>query len=548
MRLLRRGFSCLLAFFMMAQVTIGVGFAYREDGSEVQQAAYALYELGLFQGTGVAADGSPIFELERSPSRNEAVTMLVRLLGRESEALSGSWRMPFTDVAGWAKPYVGFAYGNGLTSGTSSTTYSGEQTVSATQYLTFLLRALGYSSELDFRWDRAWELADRIGITHGEYGIGTAFTRGDVALVSYRALAATLKGQDVTLLDKLAECAADSADSGFEITFIDLGQADAALVRCDGHCMLIDGGNVADSQRIYTFLRDRGVNHLDYVVCTHPHEDHVGGLAGALNYASVDRAFCSMTAYNSAAFNNFVRYLERQGKKIEVPAAEEWHRLGSSFVQVLGPVKTSDNVNNMSIVLRFVYGNTSFLFTGDAERDEEADILEAGYRLRSTVLKVGHHGSSDSTTYPFLREVAPQSAVISVGSGNPYGHPTENTLSRLRDAEVLVYRTDMQGDVLCRSDGKNVTFSVSRNSGADTLGNAGSKQNADLDGNGQHEAEGDANATDNVTYVLNTNTMRFHLPSCLSVEQMSTRNKLEFSGSRDEVVAMGYIPCSRCHP
>jgi len=548
MRSLRRGYSCLLAIFVMLQATVGVGYAYCEVFSEAQQAACALYELGLFHGTGVAADGSPIFELERSPSRYEAVTMLVRLLGKESEALGGSWCTPFSDVADWAKPYVGFAYEYGLSSGTSSTTYSGEISVSAAQYLTFLLRALGYSSGSDFHWDRAWELTDRIGITHGEYGSGADFTRGDVAVVSYRALSASLKGQDVTLLDKLAEGMVFPADSSFEITFIDVGQADAALVRCDGHSMLIDGGNVADSQRLYSFLRDRGVTHLDYLVCTHPHEDHVGGLAGALNYARVERAFCSMTAYDSAAFNNFVRYLERQGKEIEVPRVGECHRLGSSFVQVLGPVKTSDNVNNMSIVLRFVYGNISFLFTGDAERDEEADILDAGYRLRSTVLKVGHHGSADSTTYPFLREVAPQFAVISVGSGNPYGHPTENTLSRLRDADVMVYRTDMQGDVLCTSDGKSVKFSVSRNSGADTLGNAGSKQGTVINGSGQHEPEESANATDSATYVLNTNTMRFHLPTCSSVEQMSARNKLDFSGSRDEVLEMGYVPCSCCHP
>jgi hypothetical protein len=127
----------------------------------------------------------------------------------------------------------------------------------------------------------------------------------------------------------------------------------------------------------------------------------------------------------------------------------------------------------MSIVLRIVYGGTSFLFTGDAEREEEQDILNAGFNLDSTVLKVGHHGSDTSTTYPFLREIMPQYAIISVGNDNTYGHPTEDTLSRLRDADVKLFRTDLQGDIFCTSDGKTVSFSVTRNPNADVFGDIG---------------------------------------------------------------------------
>lgn len=235
-------------------------------------------------------------------------------------------------------------------------------------------------------------------------------------------------------------------NSTFEIHFIDVGQADAALVLCDGEAMLIDGGNVADSSLIYSYLKSHEIEYLDYIICTHAHEDHVGGLAGALNYACVGAAYCPVTKYDSKAFSNFVKYLNEQDVLITVPDVGETFFVGSAGVTVIGPVQYSTEPNNTSIVLRIVYGETSFLFTGDAEREEEQDILNAGYTLESTVLKVGHHGSANSTTYPFLREIMPQYAVISVGANNSYGHPTEDALSRLRDADVTVYRTDNVSD------------------------------------------------------------------------------------------------------
>lgn len=256
-------------------------------------------------------------------------------------------------------------------------------------------------------------------------------------------------------------------NSTFEVHFIDVGQADAALVMCDGKTMLIDGGNSEDSSLIYSYLNKRNISHLDYIVATHGHEDHVGGLAGALNYATVGTAYSPVTNYDSKAFSSFVKYLGETD--ITVPSAGNSFKLGSADVKILAPVKSYDDPNNTSIVLRIEYGDTSFLFTGDAERESEQDILDAGYNLKSTVLKVGHHGADTSTTYHFLREIMPEYAVISVGNSNSYGHPTEDTLSRLRDADVKVFRTDMQGTIICTSDGKTVSFSVEKNKDADTL-------------------------------------------------------------------------------
>lgn len=252
-------------------------------------------------------------------------------------------------------------------------------------------------------------------------------------------------------------------NSQFAVHFIDVGQADAALVECDGETMMIDGGNAADSNLIAAYLKKQDVTELNYVVCSHAHEDHVGGLSGALSVAKADNIYAPKTEANSKAYKNFKKKAEEQNVEIKHPNAGDEIQLGSSTVEFLGPIdENGKDLNSTSIVLKITYGNTSFLFTGDAEKDEEEEILNSGADLKSTVLKVGHHGSSTSTSYPFLREVMPQYAVISVEKGNSYGHPHEETLSKLSDAGVEVYRTDENGDIIMTSDGNTVSVTTSK--------------------------------------------------------------------------------------
>ena len=198
---MKRWISLVLAAVMLLALSLPVLAAE----SEAQEAAEALYDLGLFKGTGTDAAGKPVFDLNRAPTRAEAVTMLVRLLGKEDDARSGSWEIPFTDVADWAKPYVGYAYANGLTAGVSETRFGGSQIVTAAQFLTFALRALGYESGKDFSWDNAWELGDAIGLSQGRYDASTRrFTRGDAAIISLAALRTKRNGSTQTLLQTIS--------------------------------------------------------------------------------------------------------------------------------------------------------------------------------------------------------------------------------------------------------------------------------------------------------------------------------------------------------
>lgn len=266
----------------------------------------------------------------------------------------------------------------------------------------------------------------------------------------------------------IPEISTPSAVSRFEVHYLDVGQADASLIICDDMTMLIDGGNIDDSSKLYAYLKKHNVTHLDYVIGTHAHEDHIGGIAGALHFASVGVVYCPVTNYSSEAFTNFVKAAQKHGVSLTVPDVGTTFTLGSASCKILA-VNTGNSTNNTSIVLRVTYGETSFLFTGDTEREVELSLLNRGEELKSTVLKVGHHGANTSTSYVWLREIMPEYAVISVGTDNSYGHPTEAVLSRLRDAEVNTFRTDMQGDIICSSDGKTVTFEVGRNANVDTL-------------------------------------------------------------------------------
>ena len=194
-----------LALALVLSLALAVP-AFAADPETETDAAWELYNMGLFQGTGTDDQGFPVFDLDKAPTRAQGVTMLVRLLGQEDAALEGAWTTSFQDVPDWAAPYVGYACANGLTTGRSETVFDPNTAISATEYLTFVLRALGYQSGEDFAWDSAWTLSDKLGFTDGSYNAETnrAFDRGDVAVISASALDTNGKGHGQTLREELA--------------------------------------------------------------------------------------------------------------------------------------------------------------------------------------------------------------------------------------------------------------------------------------------------------------------------------------------------------
>ncbi len=326
---------------------------------------------------------------------------------------------------------------------------------------------------------------------------------------------------------------AELPTSSFEVHFIDVGQADAILVKSGEDAMLIDGGNVDDSNLIYTYLQNQNITHLDYVVCTHAHEDHVGGLSGALTAATAGHVLAPVKEYDSQAFRNFVTKASERGCAIEIPTAGQQFLLGEATVKVLGPTKAYSNSNNTSIVLRVEYGGVSFLFTGDMESMAETDLIESGTALSADVLKVGHHGSETSTSYRFLREVAPTYGVISVGVDNQYAHPSTDVLSRLRDADVTLYRTDLQGDIICRVENGQPVFTTKKGSDAVTNPTEGDR------------TDSDTSAVPEYAYIGNVNSKKFHELDCSKLP--SEANRIYFT-SREEAIEKGYEPCGICKP
>ena len=313
----------------------------------------------------------------------------------------------------------------------------------------------------------------------------------------------------------------------FEMHFIDVGQALSVLVECDGQYMLYDGGNVDDGSLVVSYLQSQGVEQLEYVFCSHAHEDHVGGLAAALAYFPAYHVYSPVTEASTKCFKDFVKYTQQQGLQVEVPAVGTTWPLGGATVTMVGPVAQYSDTNDTSIVLRIEYGSTSFLLTGDMEKTAETDLVNSGVNLRADVLQVGHHGSSTSTGYLFLNSVLPEMAVISCGVNNKYGHPHEETLSILRDAGVNVYRTDLQGTITIGSDGQNYT-----------VGTEHFAEDAQL-----NPTDPAASSTAQQAYIGNVNSKKFHLPSCSNLP--AEKNQILFS-SYDEAVEAGYTPCSSC--
>lgn len=350
--------------------------------------------------------------------------------------------------------------------------------------------------------------------------------------------------------------------STLEVHYIDVGQGDSILIKQDDHCMLIDAGNNDKGSTVWSYLLNQDVDILDYVICTHPDADHIGGMDVVLYKYDCNSVLMPACEHDTETYADVIQTIGQRGQKVTVPQKGENYSLGEAQFQILTDTDKNygENKNNYSIAVRLTFGETSFLFTGDAEEEAEQDMLNSGLTLTSDVFKTAHHGANWSNTEEFLTMVNPSYAVISCGEGNTYGHPRAEVLNNLRSMGVEVFRTDEQGSIVAISDGANITWNCSPSttwkagepmgSGGDfsaeeTENTGGSKGN---DSNGEEDFVVGQSATGNFTYILNTRSLKIHYPHCSSVDQMSEKNKEYSNLSKEELMAQGYESCGNCKP
>ena len=243
------------------------------------------------------------------------------------------------------------------------------------------------------------------------------------------------------------------------VHFLDVGQGDSILIQFPNGCvMLIDAGPDGSGTSVISYLKQQGIKKIDYLVATHPHADHIGGMAAVIKEFDINKVYMPKVTHTSKTFEDMLLAIKSKGLKITPARAGvsifEEDGLQAIFTAPCG--SHYDSLNNYSAVVKIQYGSTSYLLTGDAEDLSEKEMLASSMNLQADVLKVGHHGSSSSTTPEFLKLVSPEYAVILVGAENKYGHPHQETLDNLVDAGVMVHRTDKEGTIIFVSDGKIV--------------------------------------------------------------------------------------------
>lgn len=318
-------------------------------------------------------------------------------------------------------------------------------------------------------------------------------------------------------------------EKDLEVYFMDVGQGDSSLIKFpNGEVALVDGGTKASGEKLVKDLKGLGISKIDYLIGTHPHEDHIGGLPEIIRNFSIDKVYLPNKTSNTKIFEELLNELRKRDIKVlEGKAGVNIIEEDKLSFYIISPGKEYSNTNNTSIVTRLIYKDFSLMIMGDAELEVERDLMEEGYKLKSSVLRLGHHGSSTSSSPEFMKAVDPDYSIISLGKDNTYGHPHRETLATLKGMDTKVYRTDELGTIKLKYDGKEISI------------------NNVVEGPKEFEEGLSDDQLEGLTYIGNKNSKIVHLSTCNSLP--GEKNQIFFK-SLKESKAEGYEPHKICLP
>lgn len=335
------------------------------------------------------------------------------------------------------------------------------------------------------------------------------------------------------------------------VHFIDVGQGLAILVQSGGENLLYDGGNRSHADEVVQYLKNQQVETINYMISSHYDEDHLGGLVKCLDNFEVDHVLGSDYVHTSDLFNTFMNTATAHAIIVEYPSVGDTYEFGTGSFTVMAPDGISQNSNDNSVVIRLVNGNNSFMFMGDAEETSEQDMISTGMNLDCDVLSLGHHGSASSTSWDLLEAASPSWAVISCGLNNSYGHPAAETMGKLSDMDISVFRTDDQGTVIALSDGNTISWnqepcndytSGSEKQSTDSSADQSEQDTNDAAATESYAAETDTSDTQGRMVWISATGSKYHsIPDCGNMNPDKATQETE-----SQALSQGYEACKKC--
>ena len=335
------------------------------------------------------------------------------------------------------------------------------------------------------------------------------------------------------------------------VHFIDVGQGLAILVQSGGENLLYDGGNRSHADEVVQYLKNQQVETINYMISSHYDEDHLGGLVKCLDNFEVDHVLGSDYVHTSDLFNTFMNTATAHAIIVEYPSVGDTYEFGTGSFTVMAPDGISQNSNDNSVVIRLVNGNNSFMFMGDAEETSEQDMISTGMNLDCDVLSLGHHGSASSTSWDLLEAASPSWAVISCGLNNSYGHPAAETMGKLSDMDIPVFRTDDQGTVIALFDGNTISWnqepcndytSGSEKQSTDSSADQSERDTNDAAATESYAAETDTSDTQGRMVWISATGSKYHsIPDCGNMNPDKAMQETE-----SQALSQGYEACKKC--